>query len=137
MNIPIANLRALRSFPGAAMGSLPRLLLLAASSALLLAACAGTSPAYHRYVMKGQVLSVQDDSLTVCIGTPDGAEVGQELALLRNMRTHGSIKAAGPAFRREPIGRVRIAMVFDEHYAKAQILKGRPRVDDIVELDGR
>lgn len=135
MSMPSIYPSARRSFPSAAMAFPPRPLLLAASSALLLAACAGTSPAYHRYVMKGQVLSVQDDSLTVCIGTPDGAEVGQELDLVRHVRKHGSPKAAGSGFRLETVGRVRIAMVFDEHYAKAQVLKGRPRVHDLVELD--
>jgi len=105
---------------------------------LSLAGCAGTSPAYHRYVMQGQVLSMEGDSLVVCIGERDGAQVGQELTVVRHVRkTGGAPKATVAGFRREPVGTARIAEVFDEHYARAQILKGRPQVNDVVELTGK
>ena len=112
-----------------------RLALGAALAGLLLAGCASTSPAYHRYLMQGQVLSVEGDSLVVCIGERDGAQVGQDLAVVRHVRQPGTPKAAGPDFRREPIGTARIAEVFDEHYARAQVLNGNPQINDVVELD--
>lgn len=112
-----------------------RLALGAVLASLLLAGCASTSPTYHRHLMQGQVLSVEGDSLVVCIGERDGAQVGQELAVVRHVRHPGAPKAAGPHFRREPIGAARIAEVFDEHYARAQVLNGHPQINDVVELD--
>lgn len=107
----------------------------AALAALLLAGCASTSPAYHQYLMQGQILSVEGDSLVVCIGERDGARVGQELAVVRHVRRPGASKVVRPDFRREPIGKARIAEVFDEHYARAQVLNGNPQINDMVELD--
>ena len=114
-----------------------RLALGAALTALLLAGCASTSPAYHQYLMQGQVLSVEGDSLVVCLGERDGAKVGQEMAVVRHVLQSAASKAAGPGFRRELIGKVRIATVFDEHYASAQVLNGSPQVNDVVELDNK
>lgn len=103
--------------------------------ALLLTACASTSPAYHQIVMQGQVLSVASDTLVVCIGERDGARVGQELTVVRHVPQPAASKAAGPGFRRAPVGQVRITTVFDDHYASARILSGRPEVNDVVELE--
>lgn len=104
-------------------------------SVLLLAGCASTSPAYHQIVMRGQVLSVASDTLVVCIGERDGAKVGQELAVVRHLPQPAASKAAGPGFRRAPVGQVRITTVFDDHYASARILSGRPEVNDVVEFE--
>lgn len=123
-----SSLKHLRGVP-------TRLAIGAALVGLLLAGCASTSPSYHRYMMQGQVLSVDGESLVVCIGERDGAKAGQELTVVRHTPRPGASKAAGPGFRRESIGQVRIAVVFDEHYASAHVLNGRPQVNDVVELD--
>ena len=101
---------------------------------LALAGCATTSPEYHQYVMRGQVLSVENQSLVVCIGERDGAQVGQQLEVVRHVRIAGGPKSKGPAFRAEPVGSARIAELFDEHYARAAVLSGSPQVNDVVEL---
>jgi hypothetical protein len=100
-----------------------------------LAGCATNSPARHEYIMRGQVLSVDGSTLTVCVGTLDGAKVGQLLDVIRHVRRTHSPKASGSDFRREDVGQVRIASLFDEHYATAEIVKGHPEVNDTVELE--
>src|SRR3546814_12430175 len=82
-----------------------RRIVIAALGGLLLAGSVSAGPVYHKLVMQGQVLSVDGDTLVVCIGKEDGAEVGQELKLVRHVRTRAAPKAGGPGFRREVTGR--------------------------------
>jgi hypothetical protein len=110
-------------------------------SLLLLALVVGSSLVYaeetsfhHKYLMRGQVLEVENETLVLCIGTADGAEVGQELDVVRHERSQIPPKATGPAFRREKVGKVRITMIFDEHYAEAIVLDGDVRLHDTVEV---
>lgn len=103
--------------------------------ALAMSGCASISPAYHQYFMQGQVLAVGAESLVVCIGKRDGAHVGQELSVVRHVLLPPISKAGGPGFRREAIGKVRITVVFDDHYASARVLDGSPQINDVVELD--
>lgn len=102
-----------------------------------LSGCATSSPAYHSYIMQGQVLSVDNNTLTVCIGTRDGAKVGEVLDVVRHVRQSASPKDTGPNFRREAVGSARIVSVFDEHYATAEVLDGQPKVNDVAELKSR
>lgn len=111
------------------------LLSLAWLGVVALSGCATTSPAYHRYVMQGQVLSVEDSTLTVCVGARDGAQIGQVLEVVRHVSRPSSLKS--PQYRREEIGTVRIVRLFDEHYATAQVLEGHPMINDMVELERR
>jgi hypothetical protein len=101
---------------------------------LALSGCATSSPAHHRYVMQGQVLSVAGNRVDVCVGERDGAVVGQVIEVIRHVPRTASPKASGPSFRREDVGAVRVVEVFDEHYATAEIVSGRPQVNDSVEL---
>ena len=95
---------------------------------LALSGCASTSPAYHDYIMQGQVLSVDDKQLVVCVGERDGAKTGQVLNVVRHVPNAGSPKSSLPNFRREDVGKVRIVSVFDEHYAAAEITQDRKSV---------
>ena len=101
---------------------------------LVLSGCATSSPAYHSYIMQGQVLSVDGSSLTLCIGERDGAKVGQVLEVVRHVPQSSSPKSTAPSFRREQVGTARISSVFDEHYATAEIVDGHPMVNDVAEL---
>lgn len=89
----------------------------------------------HTTVMQGQVLSVDRTDLVLCIGTRDGATVGQVLDVVRHLPVSRAPKAKH-GFRRETVGKVRIAELFDEHYSRAEIVDGAPRVNDTVELLG-
>ena len=101
----------------------------------ILSGCATNSPAYHSHIMQGQVLAVDENTLTVCIGKRDGAKVGQVLVVVRHVQQSSSPKSNGPGFRREEVGSARIATVFDEHYATAEVLDGQPKVSDVAELE--
>ncbi|MDX2300462.1 MAG: hypothetical protein NW204_12115 [Xanthomonadaceae bacterium] len=129
--------RSLQSFRALAPALPSRRLVIAALSGLLLAGSVSAGPVYHRLVMQGQVLSVDGNSLVVCIGDGSGAQVGQELNLVRHVRDNVAPKAAGPGFHRESIGKVRIAKIFDEHYASAEVVQGEAKASDMVELEGK
>ena len=108
-------------------------MLFAASLLVLLSACATNSPTRH-YFMQGQVLSVQEQSVELCVGTAHGAEVGQVLSVYRNEQVRTAPKAAKGGFKRVPMGQVRIIEVFDEHYARAEIVSGEVHANDMAEL---
>lgn len=135
MNVRPLQLKTARhvSIQRFAMSRLIGLTLLLGSVALT--GCATNSPARHEYIMRGQVLSVDGSTLTVCVGERDGAQVGQLLDVVRHVRRTQSPKASGPDFKREDVGQVRIASLFDAHYATAEIVKGQPEVNDTVELE--
>lgn len=109
---------------------------LAFVAAFAFSACAAAAGPYHKYFMRGQVLELDGNSLTICIGDKDGAEIGQVLQVIRHVaQSGGSPKAGGHKFTREAVGTVRITTVFDEHYATAEVVDGKPNVHDTVELE--
>lgn len=137
MNGSNKNLRNLQSFR-ATVPALPwRRVMIAALGGLLLAGSVNAGPVYHQLIMQGQVLSVDGNTLVVCIGKSDGAEVGQELDLVRHVRDNVAPKAGGPGFHRESIGKVRIAEIFDAHYARAEVVQGTAKASDMVELESK
>ena len=105
----------------------------------LMLALAGTAHAAeggfkHEVLMRGQILEAEAGSLVVCIGKRDGAEVGQQLDVVRHTRVGHQHKSPSPRFHREAVGSVRITSLFDEHYATAEVVDGEPKVNDTVEL---
>lgn len=98
------------------------------------AGCAKNSPAYHKYIMRGQVLEVNDNTAYLCIGSSDGASVGQELAVFKYGRMPTPAKSSEPRYKREEIGKVKIVEIVDEHYAKANVLTGEIKANYVVEL---
>jgi hypothetical protein len=105
----------------------------------LILALAGTAHAgeksfKHEVLMRGQILEANSGALVVCVGEADGAKVGQILEVVRHKRVSRNAKAAGPRFRREAVGQVRITELFDTHYAEAVAVTGKPQVNDTVEL---
>ena len=103
------------------------------TAALATTALAGEDTFRHKYVMRGQVLEVEGNSLVVCVGKNDGAEPGQVLEVVRHVRVHKHKDSAGQ-FRRTDIGKVRITSLFDDHYANAEVVEGKPQTSDTVEL---
>ena len=88
----------------------------------------------HNVLMRGQVLEKQNETLVVCVGQADGAQVGQVLDVIRHKRRMRHSRAGGPRYRRESVGQVRIVELFDGHYAEAEVISGSPKVNDTVEL---
>jgi hypothetical protein len=105
---------------------------IAALSALVVGCASGS--VRHGWIMRGQVLAVENDVAAVCVGTRDGAQVGQVLDVQRITMTPAPPKGAGPTFARSTIGQVKIIDLFDDHYAHAKILTGSPLINDVVEL---
>jgi hypothetical protein len=99
------------------------------------AGCAGMETAHHKYMMRGAVLDVTGDMAYLCIGTADGAKAGQQLSVHRfeQMTIVGQGRPSG-GFHKLDVGEVKITEVVDVHYARAKVLKGNVKVNDIVEL---
>ena len=100
------------------------------------AGCATMETVGHKYIMRGQVLDVASGEAYLCIGSRDGAMTGQELAVYRfvPMPTITS-KVPFPAYKRESVGRIKILEVVDEHYARAKVLAGNVKTNDVAELE--
>lgn len=96
---------------------------------------AGGTSFKHEYMMRGQILEAETGSVVVCVGKKDGAEIGQVLDVVRHVPKSPHAKDAGPRFRKQDIGTVKITSLFDDHYARAEIVKGSPKVHDMVELE--
>lgn len=107
---------------------------IAGATLLLTSGCASMGTAYHKYVMRGQILEVTGDEVYLCIGSRDGARVGDELEVVKFSSAGGNPKA-GPMFRRDKTGMVRITAIVDEHYARATIISGRAGANSVVELE--
>lgn len=114
------------------LNKISKLMVLAIFS-LVVAGCSNT-PFSHKYLMRGQVISTDNDSIVVCIGTSDGAEVGQVLNAYRNVMNDDNDEGAD-FFMQIEIGQVRINEIVDEHFAKVSILKGDIKKHDMVQLN--
>lgn len=80
--------------------------------------------------MKGSIIEAYDSEVYLCIGSKDGASVGQELDVYKIIKT----KSKGTPFKRVLTGKVKITQIVDEHFAKATVISGKAEKDDIVEL---
>ena len=85
---------------------------------------------YHGFIMKGSIIEASDSDVYLCIGSKDGASVGQELDVYKILET----RPQATFFRREHTGKVRITEIIDEHFAKAKVISGKAEKNDIVEL---
>jgi hypothetical protein len=110
---------------------------LAALAAIACAPVIGGEPSFHhRYLMKGNILAIEDGEVYLCVGTHDGAVAGQVLDVVRVRRAGvRGLKGSGMRFKREHVGKVRIVEVVDEHFARAERVEGELRESDLVELE--
>jgi hypothetical protein len=115
-----------------------RFCLMAVVTSVLLAttACSSMQGARHEYLMRGQVVEISGSNAVVCIGSRDGAQVGQELVVYKLIaRESGGSGKNPPRWERVKVGSVRIAQVIDEHFAAAQVISGPVEVNHVVELN--
>lgn len=101
---------------------------------IFMAGCATNSPTYHKYIMRGQILEVNDNIAYLCIGSSDGASVGQELVVFKIGRMPPPSRSSEPRYKKEKVGKVKIMEIVDEHYAKANVLTGEVKANYVVEL---
>lgn len=99
----------------------------------IITSCASLEIARHNYIMRGQILASTGQEVYLCIGSSDGAEVGQKYKVYK-FESMPNIKTNQPYFRREETGTVIITEIIDEHYAKAKIQTGEAKQNYIVEL---
>jgi hypothetical protein len=93
--------------------------------------CATLETARHKYLMRGQVLEVQDGKAYLCLGTEQGAKVGQVFNVRRYVKIGGP---RGGQYRVDSVGTVRITEV-ETHMANAKIVSGDVKANDVVELN--
>lgn len=106
-----------------------------ASIAMLGAVPAAAAGIGHSFFMRGSIVADEPEGKVVCIGSEDGATVGQVLDVYRTVIQPGpSSKGTGPTYRREARGHVRIDHVYNTHFAHVTVVDGTPAVHDIVEL---
>lgn len=109
--------------------------------------CASLEAARHKYLMRGQVLEVQDGTAYLCIGSEEGAKVGQVFTVIRyvNMGFQRGIQPSygglgpyyggvQPYYRIDRVGMVKITAI-ETHMAHAKIVSGDVKANDIVELN--
>ena len=101
---------------------------------LSLSGAAGLETVVHKYIMRGQVLEVVDSTAYLCVGSQDGAQVGEEFTVYRFDRIpNPNPKVSAPMFKKQEIGKVKITEIVDEHMANAKILSGKVKVNDVIE----
>ena len=108
-------------------------LVLVAVLTVIVSACSNTQFA-HEYLMKGQVVSTKNDDVIVCIGTADGATVGQELAAYRFTVKQGA-EEGSEYYNKVRIGHVKIKAIINKHFARVAVLDGEIQDNDMVELN--
>ena len=104
------------------------LLLLVLCTILLFVSCASIQKGYHQFIMRGSIVDISGSDVYLCIGSKDGAAVGQELnvyKIVRKVRYN---------YERQLQGKVRIEVILDEHFARATVISGKAERNDIVEL---
>jgi hypothetical protein len=88
----------------------------------------------HEYLMSGQVVSTNNDSVVVCVGEANGAEVGQILTAYRIVATYTNDEGAD-SYKKVDIGQVKINEIVNDHFAKVSVLKGDIKKHDMVQLN--
>lgn len=96
--------------------------------------CATMETAKHSYFMRGSVLEVSDGTAYICLGTDQGAKVGQELKVQRYVKTGVSPKGGAPTYKIETVGTLKITDT-ESHMANAKILNGDVKENDVVDLN--
>ncbi len=89
---------------------------------------------YHKWIMRGQILSLDGNTGLICVGKRDNAEVGQVLEVIRQVPvTTGGPRRSG--FQPVNVGQVRIVKITNDHYSEIEVVKGDLKVNDTVELE--
>ncbi len=96
------------------------------------AGCAALETSEHKYYMRGQVLEVRDGTAFLCIGSEEGAKIGQVFTVHRYVNVEPR-RQAQPHYRIDFVGMVKITEI-ESHMASAKIIDGDIQANDVVEL---
>lgn len=97
----------------------------------VLGAC--SSQIYHKAVMRGQIVAVDEDQVTICIGRQQGAKTGDEFRVKRSVFRQGVVEDGESDFELVEVGRIKVSRVIDDHYARAKVINGSIKLNDIGE----
>ncbi len=98
-----------------------------------LSACSA-SRIYHENLMAGQVVRAEDNQVVLCIGNEGGAEEGMTFNAYR-VTYEGAITEDTDEYLRTFSGTVEITEIIDGHFARAQVVSGDVKRNDMVELN--
>lgn len=94
--------------------------------------CATMQKSYHSAFMRGSIIESAGADVYLCVGSADGAQVGQEMDVYR-VDSKFDHKSGQWNFTRVPTGKIRITQIVDEHFAKASIISGAVAKNEIAE----
>ena len=115
------------------MNKLIKLLSIAVLSIGLLGGCA--NQVYHDYIMSGQIVTVKDKEVVVCISDTDSLNEHQVFNVYRTVYDPYSTSEADDGYSRKFVGKIRLGKTKDEHFAEAIVLDGELARYDMVEFD--
>jgi hypothetical protein len=113
-----------------------QLVVILAIAVAFVPALAAETSGYHKHLMKGSILSIQDHGVYLCIGTERGATAGQVLDVVKITRVRVGSPKAAPRYERRLIGKVRIDALVNGHFARATVVEGEAVQGSIVLLKG-
>lgn len=101
--------------------------------ALVLSLGACSSSMYHKALMKGQVVKVNDGEVVMCIGSREGAKAKDEFRVMRSTFRTDVVEDGESDYELVEVGRVEIVDVVDDHYAVAKVVTGDIQIHDVAE----
>lgn len=113
--------------------------ILIVTALIFMSGCASWNKAYHKYIMRGTILETSGNEVYLCIGSRDGAQVGQKFDVYK-LTTQGTYQpgkggVVGPTFRKDKTGTIKITQIVNEHFARATVTSGTAKKDYVAELE--
>lgn len=100
---------------------------------LLAAGCASTSRDFHFWVMRGQVVAADEQSVEIYLGSSGKIHVGQELEVFRLVRK-STLGRRQLRYDRVRVGVVRIDEIVHENFARARVVRGSVKKGNVTDL---
>lgn len=97
-----------------------------------LSACSA-SQFYHEKIMRGQIVGIDNDEVVLCVGSIDGAMIGQEMQVYRYVWV-GAEEDGDDDYQVSHVGTLKVKSVVNEHFSRAIRIKGDIRKNDMIEL---
>ena len=110
-----------------------KLITVALLSVSFLGGCA--SQFYHDYIMSGQIVTVDDKQVVVCVSDTDSTKEHQVFNVYRTVFDPYATSEADDGYSRELVGKIRLGKTKDKHFAEATVLDGDLARYDMVEFD--
>lgn len=110
-----------------------RLMLILVISLVFLGGCA--SQIYHDYIMSGQIVSVKEDSVVICVADTEGLNKGDIFNVYRTVADPTAIDEGDSGYKREFVGKIRLGDKKEKHFANATVVTGEMFQHDMIEFD--